>query len=79
MSRTFRKQPARLANSFMSITRDGERTWTKLVKRDSRVTGLRDHKLHRAKTKQQLRTEEADNVTSGKKRRYGDHYGTYEL
>ena len=79
MSRTFRTQPEKQANSFMAITLDGEQKLTKLIKRDNRVTGLRDHKLHRARTRQQLRTEEAENVTAGKKRRYGDHYGTYEL
>ena len=79
MSRTFRKQPDELAGSFMRRMRDGQQTLRKLVKRDNRVTGLRDHKLHRGRTRLQLRTEEAENVTAGKKRRYGDRYGNYEL
>ena len=91
MSRTFRKQPSERRNerlgtagpggphAFLGTIRDGQQTWRKLVRRDSRVTGLREHKLHRTRTRQQLQSGDEGAVTAGKTRRYGDTYGAYEL
>ena len=89
MSRTFRKIPGRRPirvrgrrpggcrnTRFIQKVPDGIRNMTVELKRDDRVTGLRDHKLHRARARQKLRTTD-DDVRAGKLRRYGDTYGEY--
>ena len=48
------------------------------ILRDSRVTGLRDHKIYRRLARQQLKLDDEDTVRSGKMRRYGTFYGRYE-
>jgi hypothetical protein len=45
------------------------------IKRDNRVTGLRDHRAHRATAKRALRGGEE--IKGGKARRYGDFYDAY--
>ena len=64
---------------FLEIIRDGQQTWRKLVRQDSRVTGLQDHQTHRTKTGQQLQAGENGEVRTGKARRYGSRHGKYEL
>lgn len=44
-----------------------------IVARDSRIAGLREHKLHRRRVRVQLRLD-PDNVAGGKRRRYGETY-----
>lgn len=90
MSRTFRKQPKertghrlgttpKASAGFLETMRDGKQTWRKLVRRDSRVTGLREHKQHRTRTRQQIQTGDTGELKSGKARRYGSRHGRYEL
>ena len=45
------------------------------IKRDNRVTGLRDHRAHRASARRALR--DGEEIRGGKARRYGDVYGVY--
>ncbi len=90
MSRTFRKIPERFPMSlhcmelaktdkipFVQKMHDGKRSMTVEIMRDNRVTGLRDHQIHRARARQELRTTDGDGLQSGKMRRYGDIYGKY--
>ena len=51
------------------------------IARDNRATGLRDQKRNRRKTRAELKTagEDDSNVAGGKRRRYSERYGTYEL
>ena len=58
--------------------RDGKQDWTTMVTRDSRATGLRDHRRDRRITKVSLKTGE-DIALSGKHRRYSNRYGEYLL
>ena len=48
------------------------------LSRDDRVTGLREHREYRRRTRQSLKRGDVGSVTAGKKRRYGDRYGNYE-
>lgn len=91
MSRTFRRIPERWPpfihyllqpvkcdkKPFIQKVHDGKRNITVEIMRDNRVTGLRDHRLHRARAKQELCTTDGDGLQSGKMRRYGDTYGRY--
>ena len=89
MSRTFRNIPGHCPlrvggrwpggchkTPFIQKVPDGIRNMTVDLKRDDRVTGLRDHKLHRARARRELRTTD-DDLRAGKLRRYGDTYGEY--
>ena len=87
MSRTYRKELTqdtdnqryivrKLRNE--SLVRDGHTSIFTAVRRDNRNTGLREHKQYRARTRIELKGGD-DVVASGKKRRYGDRYGDYEL
>ena len=90
MSRTFRKIPGRRPirvrgrrpggncnTRFIQKVPDGIRDMTVELQRDDRVTGLRDHKIHRARARQELRITDGDGLRAGKQRRYGDTYGAY--
>ena len=90
MSRTFRQipehwlialrrlQPVEYGKTpFVQKVSDGKRTFTVEIKRDDRATGLRDHRVHRARARRELRATAGDGLQSGKMRRYGDTYGEY--
>ena len=47
------------------------------LRRDDRVTGLRDHRVHRARARRFLKRGEE--IRGGKARRYGDFHGAYRL
>lgn len=82
MSRTFRKQPTRRGletRPYLEQVRDGYRDIGVELARDDRVTGLREHRDYRRRTRRSLRLGEYSAVLVGKKRRYGDRYGGYEL
>ena len=82
MSRTRRRIPAdprRVSGNnpypidkhgFQTVP-DGKTSWSLLIFRDSRCTGLREHRLHRRLARQELRclAAEADPI-AGKTRRY---------
>ena len=81
MSRTLRNQPtdrACDAGGYGEVVRDGFRDMTVELVRDFRVTGLREHKEYRRRTRRSLRLGDYSLVLAGKKRRYGDRYGSYE-
>ena len=87
MSRTYRKELLQDSNNQRyvvkrlrnkSAIRDGRTGFTTLIRRDNRATGLREHKQYRARTRVELKGGNDDAVASGKMRRYGDRYGTYE-
>ena len=82
MSRTFRKQPTWIQRSetgpYLDTVRDGYRDMGVELSRDDRVTGLREHREYRRRTRQSLKRGDVGSVTAGKKRRYGDRYGNYE-
>ena len=90
MSRTFRTIPeywptplraCNLSNAanppFVQKVRDGKHTFTIEIKRDDRATGLRDHRVHRAKARRELRATYGDDLQAGKIFRCGDTYGAY--
>ena len=82
MSRTFRKQPTwrgSATRQYVERVRDGYRDLGVELARDDRVTGLREHRDYRRRTRRSLRLGEYSAVLAGKKRRYGDRYGEYEL
>lgn len=81
MSRTFRTKPtgrARNIGRHVERVREGHRDTTAEVVRDNRVTGLREHREYRRRTRAMLKHGEYGSVLAGKKRRYGDRYGEYE-
>ena len=45
------------------------------IRRDDRVTGLREHRAHRARAKRSLK--QGEEVRGGKIRRYGDFFEAY--
>ena len=88
MSRTYRRELTRDTENPRyvlrrlrdeSLIRDGRNSILTAVRRDNRNTGLREHKQYRARTRIELKGGNDDAVASGKKRRYGDRYGDYEL
>ena len=88
MSRTYRNEltPEAVSNRYLvkrlpheSLVRDGRKSIFTVVRRDNRCTGFREHRRYRARTRFELKRGDDDEVVSGKKRRYGDRYGDYEL
>ena len=88
MSRTYRKELTQDTDNQryivkrlrdMCLIRDGRNSISTAVRRDNRNTGLREHKQYRARTRIELKGGNDDAVAAGKKRRYGDRYGDYEL
>ena len=81
MSRTRRsvleKTPS--GRAILQRAPDRERGKALLVdlRRDDRVTGLRDHRVHRARARRFLKRGEE--IRGGKARRYGDFHGAYRL
>ena len=61
------------------LGRDGKQDWRTTVARDDRATGLRDHKRDRRVAKALLKSGDGDNLPAGKRRRYSERYGSYEL
>lgn len=57
---------------------DGKQDWRTRVARDDRATGLRDHKRDRRLARASLKFGE-DGLPGGKRRRYSERYGSYEL
>ena len=81
MSRTFRRQPTIRAwetGRRLETVRDGYRDMAVELSRDDRVTGLREHREYRRRTRRSLKLGDSLSVVAGKKRRYGDRYGAYE-
>ena len=82
MSRTRRRIPAdqkrngannpyRIDKHGFQTVPDGKTSWSLLIFRDSRCTGLREHRLHRRLARQELRhLAEATDPVAGKTRRY---------
>ena len=68
-------------NYLEGVARDGKIDWKTVIARDNRATGLRDQKRDRRKTRVELKEagDDESNVVGGKRRRYSDRYGTYEL
>ncbi len=66
-------------NYIRGLGRDGKQDLLTRVVRDNRATGLRNHRQARRVAKVALRSGETDGLTSGKRRRYGDRYESYEL
>ena len=58
--------------------RDGKQDWRTRVVRDDRATGPRDHKRDRGLARASLESGE-DGLPNGKRRRYSERYGAYEL
>lgn len=88
MSRTYRRELTRDTDSQRyvvrssrneSLVRDGRNSIFTAVRRDNRCTGLREHGQFRARARIELKLGNDETVASGKKRRYGDRYGIYEL
>ena len=59
--------------------RDGKQDWRTRITRDNRATGLRTQKRDRRVAKAAMKCGEGDSLSSGKRRRYSDRYGDYEL
>ena len=59
--------------------RDGKQDWRTRVARDNRATGLRTQKRDRRVAKAAMKSGQEDSLSSGKRRRYNDRYGDYEL
>ena len=72
MSRTIRRY-------IEGLGRDGKQDWRTRVARDDRVTGLRTQKRDRRVAKAAIKAGQEDSLLSGKRRRYSDRYGEYEL
>ena len=67
-------------NYLEGVARDGKVDWKTVIARDNRATGLRDHRRDRREARVNLKAEGEDtNLAGGKRRRYSDRYGTYEL
>ena len=75
-------------HNFMSRTirryidgpgRDGKQDWRTRVARDNRATGLRTQKRDRRVAKAAMKSGQENSLSSGKRRRYSDRYGDYEL
>ena len=72
MSRTIRH--------YTGVTgREGKQDLLTRVARDDRATGLRDHKRDRRVAKVSLKSGDGDALPTGKRRRYSERYGSYEL
>ena len=81
VSQRFRKQPTdrgRTTLPYIQTVRDGYRDMSVEIDCDNRVTGLREHRQYRRRTRAMLKHGEYGSVLVGKKRRYGDRYGEYE-
>ena len=61
------------------LGRDGKQDWWTRIARDDRATGLRTHERDRKVAKVRLKSGDGDALPSGKRRRYSDRYGSYEL
>ena len=72
MSRTFRRY-------IDGPGRDGKQDWRTRVARDNRATGLRTQKRDRRVAKAAMKSGEENTLSGGKRRRYSDRYGDYEL
>ena len=75
MSRTIR------TNRFDERIRDGKTDFATIIKRDERVTGLRDrdHRWDRHNTRSHLKSDpEGDVIIAGTRRRYTARYGDYD-
>ncbi len=72
MSRTIRRY-------ISGPGRDGKQDLRTLVARDDRATGLRDHKRDRRVARALLKSGNGDSLPAGKRRRYSERYGSYEL
>ena len=59
--------------------RDSQQDWPTRVARDDRATGLRDHKRDRRVARASLKSGDGDALPGGKRRRYSERYGSYEL
>lgn len=88
MSRTYRKELAQDTDNQRyvvrrsrneSLVRDGRNSIFTALRRDNRSTGLREHRQYRARARVELKRGNDEAVAAGKKRRYGDRYGIYEL
>ena len=62
-----------------SVAPAGTASRTTRVARDDRATGLRDHKRDRRVARASLKSGEDDALPNGKRRRYSERYGAYEL
>ena len=58
---------------------DGKQDWRTRIARDNRATGLRTQKRDRRVAKVALKSGQEDSLHSGKRRRYSERYGDYEL
>ncbi|MYE41860.1 MAG: hypothetical protein F4X27_16790 [Chloroflexi bacterium] len=72
MSRTIRRY-------ITGRGRDGKPDFPTVVARDDRVTGLRDHKRDRRVARESLKCGDGEALPGGKRRRYSERYGEYEL
>ena len=72
MSRTIRRY-------ISGTVRDGRQDWPTLIAHDDRATGFREHKRGRRVARVSLKSGPGDTLFSGKRRRYGERYGSYEL
>ena len=71
---------SRTTRSYIAGTgRDGKQEWRTRVARDDRATGLRDHKRDRRLARACLKSDNGDALPGGKRRRYSERYGSYEL
>ena len=59
--------------------RDGKQDWRTRIARDNRATGLRTQKRDRRVAKAAMKSGQENSLSSGKRRRYSDRYGDYEL
>ena len=82
MSDTYRNLPIDNPITKITIKRVPERmrkqSWAVEIMRDNRVTGLRDHKIHRAQVRRKLRLGLGEEVRIGKIKKYGTFYGSYK-
>ena len=59
--------------------RDGRQDLPTRIARDNRATGLREHKRDRRMARASLKSGDGEALPGGKRRRYSDRYGSYEL
>ena len=59
--------------------RNGKQYWPIRIARDDRATDFRDHKRDSRVDKVSLKSGNEDALPSGKRRRYSDSYGSYDL
>ena len=59
--------------------RDGKQDWRTRIARDNRATGLRTHQRDRRVARAAMKSGSGNNLPNGKRRRYSDRYGVYEL